>query len=334
MAADTPLKVSVLASASASAANAAESDESAASATTEVAGAPDLNLTLTSLPREMVKPGGTIVYSLVLSNEGNELAKDLFVALPIPAGTVASIPDGAFCDSQASTTTCEASYLSWNLPNLDSDQKADALTVSVTAPSSQAGLTLQGQYAGKNNVTDETVQGVSNNLSLQIGERPDVELTASFGAAEFQPNGQLSLRFNYENVGTAASEPGELRFNVPTHTVLKSWPQGASCDAAACSDGFSGKVTLPVPSLSENSGARSTDSAEFALQTLPEATSVKVNAAVLPDAVGDFLPTAASTDTALLRRDPALPVPTLPLAALLTLLGLLGGLGYRRLLAA
>jgi hypothetical protein len=67
---------------------------------------------------------------------------------------------------------------------------------------------------------------------------------------------------------------------------------------------------------------------------LPEATSVKVNAAVLPDAVGDFLPTAASTDTALLRRDPALPVPTLPLAALLTLLGLLGGLGYRRLLAA
>lgn len=334
MEADIPLKASVLATASASAPNAAESDESAASATTEVAGAPDLNLTLTSLPREMVKPGGTIVYSLVLSNEGNELAKDLFVALPIPAGTVASIPDGAFCDSQASTTTCEASYLSWNLPNLDSDQKADALTVSVTAPSSQAGLTLQGQYAGKNNVTDETVQGVSNNLSLQIGERPDVELTASFGAAEFQPNGQLSLRFNYENVGTAASEPGELRFNVPTHTVLKSWPQGASCDAAACSDGFSGKVTLPVPSLSENSGARSTDSAEFALQTLPEATSVKVNAAVLPDAVGDFLPTAASTDTALLRRDPALPVPTLPLAALLTLLGLLGGLGYRRLLAA
>jgi hypothetical protein len=115
--------------------------------------------------------------------------------------------------------------------------------------------------------------------------------------------------------------------------VLKSWPQGASC-AAACSDGFSGKVTLPVPSLSENSGARSTDSAEFTLQTLPEATLVKVNAALLPDAVGDFLPTAASTDTALLRRDPALPVPTLPLAALLTLLGLLGGLGYRRLLAA
>lgn len=331
MAADTPLKASVLASASASAANAAESDESAASATTEVAGAPDLNLTLTSLPREMVKPGGTIVYSLVLSNEGNELAKELFVALPIPAGTVASIPDGAFCDSQASTTTCEASYLSWNLPNLDSDQKADSLTVSVTAPSSQAGLTLQGQYAGKNNVTDETVQGVSNNLSMQIGERPDIELTASFGAAEFQPNGQLSLRFSYENVGTAASEPGELRFNVPTHTVLKSWPQSASCDATACSDGFSGNVILPVPSLSENSAARSTDSAEFTLQTLPEATSVKVNAALRPDVVGDFLPTAASTDTALLRREPALPIPTLPWAALLILLGLMGGLGYRRL---
>lgn len=331
MAADAALKASVLASASASAANAAESDESAASATTEVAGAPDLNLTLTSLPREMVKPGGTIVYSLVLSNEGNELAKELFVALPIPAGTVASIPDGAFCDSQASTTTCEASYLSWNLPNLDSDQKADSLTVSVTAPSSQAGLTLQGQYAGKNNVTDETVQGVSNNLSLQIGERPDIELTASFGAAEFQPKGELSLRFSYENVGTAASEPGELRFNVPTHTVLKSWPQSASCDATACSDGFSGKVILPVPSLSENSAARSTDSAEFTLQTLPEATSVKVNAALRPDVVGDFLPTAASTDTALLRREPALPIPTLPWAALLILLGLMGGLGYRRL---
>jgi len=333
MAADTPLKVSVLASASASAANAAESDESAASATTEVAGAPDLNLTLTSLPREMVKPGGTIVYSLVLSNEGNELAKDLFVALPIPAGTVASIPDGAFCDSQASTTTCEASYLSWNLPNLDSDQKAASLTVSVTAPSSQAGLTLQGQYSGKNNVTDETVQGVSNKLSLQIGERPDIELTASFASNEFLPNGQLNLRFNYENVGTAASELGVLRFNVPTHTVLKSWPQGASCEAAACSDGFSGKVTLPVPSLSENSGARSTDSAEFTLQTLPQATSIKVNASLRPDVVGDFLPTVASTDTALLRREPALPVPTLPWAALLTLLGLTSGLGYRRLLA-
>ena len=124
-----------------------------------------------------------------------------------------------------------------------------------------------------------------------------------------------------------------LRFNVPTHTVLKSWPQGASCDDGLCSDGFAGKVTLPVPSLSENSAARSTDSADFTLQTLSEATAVTVNAALRPDEIGDFLPTVASTETALLRteREPALPIPTLPWAALLTLLGLISGMGYRRL---
>ena len=330
MAADAALKASVLASASASAANAAESDESAASATTEVAGSAALNLTLSSLPQKMVKPGGTVVYSLLLSNIGNDTARDTRVKLPIPAGVVATVPDGASC----SGSPCEDASLEWNGLELEDGQTSDPLTVTVTAPSSEGGLTLQASADGRNALTDLVVETTSNEAVLQVAERPAIELTASFASNEFQPNGQLNLRFNFENVGTAASEPGVLRFNVPTYTKLKSWPQGASCDAAACSDGFSGKVTLPVPSLSENSGARSTDFAEFTLQTLSAASSVKVNAALRPDVMGDFLPTVASTETALLRREPALPIPTLPWAALLTLLSLLGGLGYRRLSAA
>ena len=330
MAADATLEASVLATASASAPNAAESDQSAASAETKVAGSAALNLTLSSLPQKMVKPGGTVVYSMLLSNEGNDTARDTLVKLPIPAGVVATVPDGASCTA----SPCEDASLEWNGLELEDGQSRDPLTVTVTAPSSEGGLTLQASADGRNALTDLVVETTSNEAVLQVAERPAIELTASFASNEFQPNGQLNLRFNFENVGTAASEPGVLRFNVPTDTKLKSWPQGASCDAAACSDGFSGKVTLPVPSLSENSGARSTDFAEFTLQTLPAATSVKVNAALRPDVVGDFLPTVASTETALLRREPALPIPTLPLAALLTLLGLLGGLGYRRLLPA
>ena len=327
MAADATSKASVLATASASAPNAAESDQSAASAETEVAGSAALNLTLSSLPQKMVKPGGTVVYSLLLSNAGNDAARDTLVKLPIPAGVVATVPDGASCTG----SPCEGATLEWNGLELEAGESSDPLTVTVTAPSSEGGLTLQASADGRSALTDLVVETISNEAVLQVAERPAIELTASFASNEFQPNGQLNLRFNYENVGTAASEPGVLRFNVPTHTVLKSWPQSASCDDALCSDGFAGEVTLPVPSLSENSAARSTDSADFTLQTLPEATSVTVNAALRPDEIGDFLPTVASTETALLRSEPALPVPTLPWAALLTLLGLISGLGYRRL---
>ena len=323
----------VIATARASASNAVHSDESGASTTTGVSGTPELRLKLSSVPQYMVKPGGTAIYTLLLANTGTAASKDLFVALPIPSGTVANIPDGAYCDDMTSNTTCEGSYLSWNVPDLEPNQNASPLVVSVTAPATEGGLILQGQYSGRSQQTDEVVDGFSNQSILQVANKPALKLVATLSKTQFAPNDSLEVLFAYENVGTAKSGSGTLRFSLPPDTSLKSWEAGATCDDATCSAGFTGQVSLLVDGLEPSGEPGSSGSATFAVKIEPDAKTIRGSGSVNPQTQGDFLPTADTTRTAILRVEPALPVP-IPYWVLGLLAGLMGWLGYRRLRAA
>ena len=302
--ADAELGTRVVAEATATASNAGASDESGASAVTEVRGAPEIKVRLGSLPLYMVKPSGTVEYTMVLANSGTAMAKEVSVALPLPSGTSAPIPTGAFCDDLGSTVTCPGgSYLSWSLGTVGAGAAADALSVTVNAPASAGGLTLQAQFAAKTE-QDESFQGVSNPVTLQVADKPRLDLGMSFTPTRYKADDDLTLKFDYENVGTADATTGQLVFDVPDGTQLASWETGAQCGGSACSVGYTGAVTFGVGTVKAAGETGDTGEASFGLSVLSSVgETIESEATLKPTTAAEFLPQSARARAEKIRTE-------------------------------
>ena len=260
------------------------------SARTQVNALPDLSVVLATLPRTIVKPSGTVQTKITVTNVGAGVASEVGLALPLSGGVSAAVPDGAYCD--ANTDPCASSYLFWNLGTMAAGAE-ETITLPVTAPASADLMSLQAQLSFKDSSGERSNED-SNFVPLQVGERPVVELTGIFSPARFDLGGDTSILLEFANIGTAEATSGQLSFKVPEDAALKTWPSNTECDGNACSQGFTGNVTLSLGTLAERGAEASEGSASFGLTVSETAEELEMVGFLRPTTTGEFLPRTAT----------------------------------------
>jgi hypothetical protein len=267
--ADAEIGQNVSAAMVATANNANDNSDSRDSADTEINAKPEIRSTLSTIPTTVVKPGGTVVASVTVKNNGTGGAKETNVALPIPTGAAASIPAGATCDQNLDPCT---SYLNWSLGTLAAAEEQQ-VTATLTAPNTEnSSLSLQAQIYFKDSL-DVADQQNSNTVALQVATKPVIDLAAQFSPDRFEPGGETNLQFDFANVGTKDATSGQLTFRTPDAASLKTWPQNTLCGGGQCSQGFTGVVSLMLGTVARSGETGDSGSAVFGLAIAQSADS-------------------------------------------------------------
>ena len=97
--------------------SAASSIPAQLSASTVVAGAPDLTDSSYSATPGLVAPNGNLTYALTLLNDGTSVANNTVAQLPIPAGT-SYVPNSVQKTSGSASIDLSLSQISWNVGSL------------------------------------------------------------------------------------------------------------------------------------------------------------------------------------------------------------------------
>jgi len=256
-------------------ANGADTDPTNNTATevTPLTGAmPDLGVDKTLGSASDPRPGGVLVWEIVLSNTGNQAAAGLLLHEEVPAHTTfapgASDPDWS-CEAATAGATCTLEV--GTLPAGSSVTAAFAVVIDESLP---PGVEVVENCA----TVGEMTEGCD---LVSVPAVPDLEVTKDDGGAVVSPGGEVGYEIAFGNAGTQGATGVVLEDELPAGTEVVAeasdprWtcqsqsPGGAHCrlDVGVLGAGETGAAPLTVRVDPE----------------LPEAVTLLTNRVVIAD---------------------------------------------------
>ena len=196
------------------------------------------NLAITKTGPAAVVAGGSITYSLKVSNAGPSSADALLVADTLPAGVtfVSAAGPGWTCTNVGSTS------VSCTLPTLAAGATAAVITVVVTAPSGAA--SLSNTAAVTSATADPDLADNSSSAPTQVGASADLSVVKT-GPATVLAGSSISYSLAVSNAGPDTALAVVLVDTLPAGvTFLSAAGTGWACVASG-----SATVTCTRPDL-------------------------------------------------------------------------------------
>jgi uncharacterized repeat protein (TIGR01451 family) len=260
-------------------------ENNSAQATTVVSTGADIAVTKSGAPTATA--GGTLVYTIGLTNNGPSTATSVTLDDTLPAGTTfVSLLQGsgplAICTTPAvgGTGTISCSFAS--LPAASS--ASWTLTVNVDAGLA-AGTVLTNTAVGASAVTDDVPGNNSATATTTVGATFDLSVTKS-GSATAAAGGTLTYTITVANSGPSTATGVTLSDTLPAGTTFASLTQtsGPLFTCVTPAAGATGTVSCTLASM-----ATASASFELVVNVAPEAVGTSlvntaVVAAVPPDA--------------------------------------------------
>lgn len=229
----------------------------------------NVNLTLTfSDSPDPVDAGGSLTYSIDVSNSNLNKADNVIVTIPLPAGT--TYISGSSCILSGSNAVCDFGTINKN----NSKQGSFIVTAPSTGGTISATATVttsdNNQNPTKSQTTTTTVSAPSANLALTNTDSPDPVVT----------NGTLVYTLNVSNAGPQAATGLTLTDTLPAGVTYQSAiGAGWTCSRAA------GVVTCTNPTL-----ANGASSSIAVTVTAPSSAGSITNTATVTSTVTDPTP--------------------------------------------
>ena len=212
------------------------------SATTAVTASADLAITKTG-PAAVVA-GGSITYSLTVSNAGPSAADSLLVTDTLPVGVT-------FVSAEGSGWTCThvgSTSVSCTLPTLAAGTTAPVITVVVTAPSGAA--SLSNTAAVTSATADPDLTDNSASAPTQVGASADLSVVKT-GPATVLAGSSITYSLTVSNAGPDTALAVVLVDTLPAGVTFVS----ASGTGWACVASGSATVTCTRPDLANGATA-------------------------------------------------------------------------------
>ena len=214
--------------------------------TTTVTALADLSITKTGPPT--IGAGGSVAYSLSVSNLGPSTATSVSVTDTLPAGVsfVSASGTGWTCGQAAGVVTCTR-------PSIGAGTTAPAITINVTAPAAAGSLVNTASVSAATadpdltNNTDQSTTGVTAVADLSI---------AKTGPATVAAGGAVSYSLDVSNGGPSTATSVSVSDTLPAGVSFVSasgtgWTCGqaagvVTCTRASLTTGAAPTITINV----------------------------------------------------------------------------------------
>ncbi|MDR9369579.1 hypothetical protein Q5424_10840, partial [Conexibacter sp. JD483] len=191
-------------------------------------------------------PGDLLRYSVTVTNNGDDVAEDVVVSDPAPAGTAAagasSVPLGALAPGAAATAVFEVRV----------GQVADGFAIVNSASASGVGVVARQPVAASSNAVRTVVRvPVLTPVPPAVEEPPLAIVTPSIAPSRPVAGEPAVVAFSVRNTTAAAIEDVSVVVSVPGAQVLGATIAGGRCGAPRGST-----VRCTVGSLAPGAAAR------------------------------------------------------------------------------
>src|SRR5206468_528309 len=218
-------------------------------------GGADLSITKTDSP-DPVTPGGTLTYTITVSNAGPNAAASVtmndplppqttFQSMPTPAGWSCTTPAAGSTGTVNCTTAslASAATATFTLGVQVSSAALDGSTISNTATVSS---TTADSNTGNNSATATTTVRAQADLAITKTDSPD----------PVTPGGTLTYTITVSNAGPNAAASVTMNDPLPSQTTFQSMPTPAGWSCTTPAAGSTGIVNCTTASFA--SGATAT----------------------------------------------------------------------------
>jgi uncharacterized repeat protein (TIGR01451 family) len=217
----------------------------------------DLSVTATATPSP-VDPGGTVTYSITVTNHGPDAAANANLATAVPSATTFqsfAAPAGWTVTAPAVGSTGDVSAM---VPHLDSGESAVFSFVVHVDSGAQARATLvaEGSVGSETNDPDASNNTWSVPVVISAAfEAADLALEAAASPPAVEPGQLLSFTFTATNHGRIAATNVNLSIDVPGQTSFQSLaaPAGWTVDTRSV-EPF-GIAIATIPSIGAGASA-------------------------------------------------------------------------------
>lgn len=185
-------------------------DNRATEITPLVGATPDVEVAKTASPATSVRPGGLIVWTLTVSNTGNQEAVGVVLEETVPAETsfdVAASDPVWDCPGPGAGSVC-----TWTIPSLPAGEEVTADFAVVVAEGLPAGVDVIENCAQVG-----SAEGCSG---LTVEAAPDLGVTKDDRGATVLRGEEVTYRITYENSGNQAATGVVLEDTLPAGTAL------------------------------------------------------------------------------------------------------------------
>ncbi|HYN87493.1 MAG TPA: Calx-beta domain-containing protein, partial [Ardenticatenaceae bacterium] len=250
------------------------------SETTPIIAAPDLQVTKSD-GGISAEPGGTITYTVIYTNTGNQGATGVVLTETVPGDTTfnaGASSAGWSCDPDSSAgSTCTLAVSGEVAGGGAGGSRAFAVTVVSPLPAGvdETSNTVEVGDDGSNGA-DATPGNNTDSDTTPLVAAPDLQLDKSDGGSSAQPGETITYTLAYTNAGNQGATGVVITETVPANTTYSG--SGWNCDDT----GAGSTCTLEVSSLPSGD----TDTADFAVRVVspvPAGTSEIDNSASIAD---------------------------------------------------
>ena len=270
------------------------------------------NLKLSKITSQsVVSAGSTLSYSLLYQNTGATIANNVVIADVLPQGTTFLPP--------SSGGTEAGGVVTWNVGDLGPGQSGIVqLTVLVDGVIPN-GTVLHNSSSIRSDNSPPSQALLVNTI---VDSRPDLQFSKQASPSQVAPGANVTYTINYENTGSDVATDVVITDLLPDMTRFVSASDGGAFDDTA------GTITWDIGSVP----ALATGSVILvvALQQDVANGTVIANTAGIESAETGLAVADASVTAVVDARVSPKPVPTLPFAALASLILLLGWMGLRQ----
>jgi len=218
-----------------------------ATATTTVAASADLSISKSDSP-DPVFAGGTISYTISVTNAGPSNAASVTLTDTLPAGTTRgalSLPAGWSCSGlefgETGTLTCTTASMGATTANFTLDVVVD--------PSVAAGTVLSNTATASTTTTDANGGNNSATATTTVAAQADLQVTKTDSPDPIAPGSNLTYTITVANAGPSNASLVAVTDIVPASTtfVSLSAPAGWSCTTPAV--GSAGAINCTMGSM-------------------------------------------------------------------------------------
>ncbi|WP_313918637.1 carboxypeptidase regulatory-like domain-containing protein [Tahibacter sp.] len=268
-----------------------------ASDTTPVNATPDLTVSKSD-GGASAAPGGTVAYSLIYANVGNQGATGVVLTETVPQHSTfnpgASTAGWVCAPNNNAGSSCTLSVGSVTAAT-GTQSATFAVTVVNPLPAGVAALTNNASIAdnGTNGV-DPTPANNSGGDTTPLNATPDLTVSKSDGGATVAPGGTVAYTLTYANTGNQGATGVVLSETVPQSSTFNA---GASTAGWVCApnNNAGSSCTLSVGALSAGSGNQTTTFAVTVSGAIPAGVSQIANScSIADDSTNGVDPTTAN----------------------------------------
>jgi uncharacterized repeat protein (TIGR01451 family) len=249
----------------------AGNDAATASVTVEQAPRADLSVTIGDAP-DPVAAGDTVAYTARIANGGPNVAQNVTLSDPLPAGaTLVALKPGAKCSLGGGIVSCSlGSMAAGGIATV-------VVTVRVPTPGS---VTNTVSVASTTADPDTADRSASAGTTVTGGGTIDLRLTGSATPNTVVTGGDTSVTWGISDAGTSAATDVTFTHALPDHVTLRSVKPGTKCAVSG------GVVTCSFGRIDPGSGVTVTEILRPTAQGTVS-TTAQVARAVPDDAPGD-----------------------------------------------